>query len=114
MIKATLQRKIVVQNLSKKTHEAIELALEKTTTDMAARAKILCPVDTSNLKNSITPDYSEIKSLHGSVFTPCPYALYVEHGTVKQAAQPFMTPAFIECGNSFAQAFLAILRARLR
>ena len=58
-------------------------------------AKRHCPVDTGNLRNSIhneptkaTPD--EVTVTTG---TPVEYASYVEHGTGRMQAQPYLRPA---------------------
>ena len=54
-------------------------------------AKKLCPVDTGRLRNSIThAQYSEDTEVVGSNVD---YAPYVELGTQKQKAQPFLRPA---------------------
>ena len=54
-------------------------------------AKKLCPVDTGRLRNSIThAQYSEDTEVVGSNVD---YAPYVELGTHKQKAQPFLRPA---------------------
>lgn len=55
-------------------------------------AKYLCPVRTGNLRNSIThqTDADEKAAVIG---TNVEYAPYVELGTVKQKAQPYLRPA---------------------
>lgn len=53
-------------------------------------AKDLCPVDTGNLRNSIT----HTEDAHAAyIGTNVEYGKYVELGTVKMAAQPFLRPA---------------------
>lgn len=51
----------------------------------------LCPEDTGNLRASITLLVEELGYL---IFTDVTYAAYVEYGTSRAAAQPFMLPAF--------------------
>lgn len=79
-----------------------------------ARAKVYCPVDTGLLRNSIESSFEGdgrtgemvgavtaggggvshvLYSLFGDGIN---YARYVEYGTSRMAAQPFMTPAFDE------------------
>ena len=59
-----------------------------------AKAKELCPVDTGKLRASITPVIqSWAKAFVG---TNTSYAPYVEYGTRKTVAQPFLEPAFLE------------------
>ena len=54
------------------------------------RASLLAPVDTGNLRQSIDHK-TEKNSVH--IGTNTEYAPYQEFGTVKQKAQPFLTPA---------------------
>ena len=54
-------------------------------------AKALCPVDSGELSASIT---ASAQGLEGSVSARSPHACYVEFGTWKQQAQPFVQPAF--------------------
>ena len=62
-------------------------------------AKILCPVDTGRLMNSITHDVNEAE-ISARVGIPprfdntsMMYGVYVEMGTSKMAAQPYLRPA---------------------
>lgn len=54
-------------------------------------AKELCPVDTGNLRNSITHQPVDAETM--AVGTNVHYAPYVELGTVKMKAQPYLRPA---------------------
>lgn len=55
-------------------------------------AKELCPVDTGRLRNSITHETSE--SEHAVyIGSNVEYAPYVELGTSRMAARPFLKPA---------------------
>ena len=54
-------------------------------------AKQLCPVDTGNLRNSITHQQEGPKT--EVIGTNVSYAAYVELGTVKMAAKPYLRPA---------------------
>lgn len=73
--------------------EAPEL-MENIVTETALRvdreAKKRCPVDTGNLRASISMD---VKGIEAEVGTNVEYAPYIEYGTSRQKAQPFMTPA---------------------
>ena len=70
-------------------------------------AKRLCPVDTGNLRNSIevtaVPDGAEVG-------TSVEYAPYVEMGTSKQTAQPYLRPAAQEHSSTYK----AILKKHLQ
>ena len=64
--------------------------------DMAELAKYYCPVDTGRLRESIRmegafPHYTLIADAINQYGQP--YAAYVEYGTSKMPAQPFMWPA---------------------
>jgi HK97 gp10 family phage protein len=78
---------------------------------IADTARTLCPVDTGELRDSITVDVQQVafQSITGTVFATAPYAEYVEFGTGRRgdpsvphtdkpgmAAQPFMRPAVDE------------------
>ena len=54
-------------------------------------AKQLCPVDTGNLRNSITHEMRGENKV--AVCTNVHYAPYVELGTRKMRAQPYLRPA---------------------
>lgn len=54
-------------------------------------AKEKCPVDTGNLRDSIT---YKIVGHQGIIYADCDYAGYVEFGTVDARPQPYMFPAF--------------------
>ena len=54
-------------------------------------AKQLCPVDTGNLRNSITHAQEDEKT--EVIGTNVEYASYVEFGTVKMKARPYLRPA---------------------
>jgi HK97 gp10 family phage protein len=59
-----------------------------------ATAKRLCPVDTGRLRSSITHELGvDSRGLVGTVGTNVTYAPYVEFGTSRMRAQPFLRPA---------------------
>lgn len=61
-----------------------------------------CPVDTGNLRGSIT---HEVDAGDNAVYigTNVEYAPYVELGTSRQKAQPFLMPAASEHGAQYRQ-----------
>ena len=70
-------------------------------------AKKLCPVDTGNLRNSITHQrYDENTEVIGSGVK---YAPYVELGTYKMKARPFLRPA----AEGHQGEYMAIIQALL-
>lgn len=79
--------------------------VKKTAADIAADAKRLSPVDTGNLRNSITYQttgnayYSEAE-----VGPTAEYGVFVELGTSRMGARPFMGPAADRHAPLFEQA----------
>lgn len=71
----------------------IPVALEECGLVAEGYAKRLCPVDTGNLRNSITHTQSENAEYIG---TNVEYGPYVEMGTTRARAQPFIKPALAD------------------
>ena len=71
-----------------------QAAFEECGSDMEYYAKRACPVDTGRLHNSITHEVdgcgSGIKAIVG---TNVEYAQYVEDGTYRMAARPYIKPS---------------------
>lgn len=70
-------------------------------------AKKLCPVDTGNLRNSITHQrYDESTEVVGSNVE---YAPYVELGTVRMKARPYLRPAAEGHGEEYKAIIKAVM-----
>lgn len=79
--------KEVLSAMQKAKNQALEIIGGKAET----YAKRLCPVDTGNLRNSIThQQFDENTEVIG---TNVDYAAYVELGTHKMAARAYLRPA---------------------
>lgn len=76
--------------------------------DVQAQAKTFAPVDTGNLKNSITSE--EAEALRWIVGTVVEYAPHQEYGTVNQSGQPFMRPAVERVRPAYVSAWGKFLR----
>lgn len=74
----------------KATKEQIANALESCGQACEGHAKLVCPVDTGRLRNSITHTVNGDAAYIGSNVE---YAGFVEQGTYKQRAQPYLRPA---------------------
>lgn len=72
-------------------------------------AKLLAPVDTGRLRSSIHAEFAP-NGLSGKVAVEVIYAPYVELGTSRQRAQPFLFPAY----EKHRQAFLVNLKANTK
>lgn len=70
---------------------AIDRGVEKGAEQIAELARQLAPVDTGALRESIHVEPAENGVVR--VVASVPYAVYVEYGTARMAAQPFLTPA---------------------
>lgn len=68
-------------------------AVQKTAAETINEAKDNCPVDTGRLRSSIRLLSYDESVPAAVVGTNVEYAEYVEYGTSKQSAQPFMRPA---------------------
>ena len=79
-----------VDGLVAKLPHRVEAVVAKAALDTEARAKMLAPVDTGNLKNSIG---SSIQGTHAEVGPTAKYGEFVEMGTSRTPAQPYMGPA---------------------
>jgi HK97 gp10 family phage protein len=73
--------------------KGVQEAVARTALQVESDAKGLAPVDTGRLRSSIKADISP-SGLSATVGTNVEYAVFVEFGTRRQAAQPFLGPAF--------------------
>jgi len=78
-----------------KLENAQNLALENASVLVDGEATVRCPVDTGNLKASMDRKVNEGEKT-AYVGNSSEYSPYVEFGTYKMSAQPFLTPAFEE------------------
>lgn len=79
-----------LSRLEKDAETITQEAVKQATLIADAEAKKKAPVDTGNLRASIS---MEVDGLEGTVGTNVEYAPFVEYGTSRQPAQPFMEPA---------------------
>lgn len=88
------------EEVSQGIQRAIDRALEEIGLAAEGYAKRACPVDTGRLRNSIA---HAVESGEDAVYvgTNVEYAPYVEMGTRRTAAQPFLRPAATEHGSTY-------------
>ena len=79
-----------IQQAIKDKDERVERALIQIGLMMERYAQSICPVDTGRLRNSITNDHDDTSVIVG---TNVEYAPYVEYGTSRQRAQPYLKPS---------------------
>lgn len=76
--------------------------VRRTALSIEAGAKRVVPVDTGNLKNSLQTQM--VSDLEAEVGTVVEYGPYVEFGTSRQPAQPYLGPAAEAERGPFRQA----------
>ena len=84
-----------VKKILDSVKDEIPVILEKCGLVAEGYAKRLCPVDTGRLRNSITYEVSDAESTM-YLGTNVEYAPYVEMGTSRTRAQPFIKPALAD------------------
>lgn len=83
-------------------------ALERMVVQIHNRAKEMCPVDTGRLRASIA---WHLEDRHvGVVDSHVEYAPYVEYGTSRMEAQPFLRPAVAEVAATARSLITTVLR----
>ncbi|MFC3212725.1 HK97-gp10 family putative phage morphogenesis protein [Planomicrobium okeanokoites] len=73
--------------------EAAKKIVKRRTSEMNRLAQRKAPVDTGELRRSITSVYTD-NGMTGQVSAGMHYSPYVEYGTRFMTAQPFMRPAY--------------------
>lgn len=86
---------------------ALSRGLEEVGLAAEGHAKAKCPVDTGRLRNSIT--HAQLDAHHEAIGTNVEYGRYVELGTSRVDAQPFLVPA----ASGHSSEYGAIMRAAL-
>ena len=81
----------------------MNIALEKCGLVAEGYAKRLCPVDTGRLRNSITHTTRSEPGPVAYVGTNVEYAPYVELGTKRTKAQPYLKPAIANHVDEYKQ-----------
>lgn len=100
-----------LKKISDKTPEVTESIVKQAAYKVESNAKRNCPVDTGRLRGSIA---TKLEGLEAEVGTNVEYATFIEYGTVKQAAQPFMTPARQSVENELNKIIAKEVMAYLR
>lgn len=85
-----------IQNLISSSDKVTEDIAKELGAIVHTSARNSVPVDTGDLKKSITLD---VQGKSATVGTPLHYAPYVEYGTSRQSPQPYMRPAAREANK---------------
>ena len=84
--------------------DALEKATKQTALAAQADARDNAPVDTGNLKQSISTEHERsAEAATSTVYTNVEYGLYQEMGTVNMPAHPYMMPALNANKSTFEQ-----------
>ena len=86
------QFNVYIDGLEKATKAQVQQAVNEAAATCDAEAKRVCPVDTGNLRSSIHIETGEGEATVG---TNVESGVYVEFGTYKMKAQPFMQPGAV-------------------
>lgn len=88
--------------IAEKLPGEVETIVRKAAFDIEAHAKTAVPVDTGKLKSSISCEFPRPSQ---AIIAPhTDYAVYVEYGTRKQRAKPYMRPAAEKVAPAFLEA----------
>lgn len=88
--------------------QAMAIGLEICGGVAESHAKQLCPVDTGNLRNSIT--HAQLDENTEIIGTSVSYAAFVELGTVRMKARPYLRPAAENHGPEYKAIILKALQ----
>jgi len=95
--------------------KALVDAVQETQALVVNDATLVVPVKTGFLRNSIKPGKVEVDartgSAEGTVTADAEYASFVELGTSRQRAQPYMIPAVMKNRNVFNRLLKAAMNA---
>lgn len=83
-----------VEETTKRIDSACEKAVKDTCEDIQRMAKQFAPARSGKLRDSIK---TKVEGLKGEVYSDVSYAGYVENGTRKMRARPFLRPAYDAC-----------------
>ena len=76
--------------------QAKQKILNNIGTYVTAEAQLRAPVKTGNMRRSTTFDIVSDNEVDVGVTPDAPYSIYVEKGSSKQIAQPFIEPAVMD------------------
>lgn len=91
-------------------------ALRKTAFDIQSDAIVLAPVDTGNLRASISAEFAgdgRAGTMTAEIGPTAEYGIYQEYGTSTQSGTPFMGPAFDRRAPGYTEALARIAAEEL-
>ena len=103
-----------LDNLGGNVENALVNGIDKSAQRVKRAAKLLAPVDTGRLRNSI--QHKTVKAngkIEGSVFTNVEYAPYVEFGA-RQSPTPFMFPALVQNQEQIKEVIVSEIKKAIK
>lgn len=91
-----------LKGMDARARRLLSAVVRKAAADVEAGAKVRAPVDTGALRNSIQAQ--EVSPLVSQVAVGVEYGVYVEYGTHKASAQPYLNPAVEQVQPGFLAA----------
>lgn len=92
-------RIVVDSSWMERLREPITRKLESAGAQIEATARNLVPVETGRLRNSLMHEVKGFTLRVGS--RDVEYSMYVEYGTSRMRAQPYLRPAIESAGRTF-------------
>jgi HK97 gp10 family phage protein len=89
-----------VKQMEKELESDVRRAVKESSYLMEAQAKALAPVRTNYLRSNIKTTIKD-GGMSSEVISHAEYSLFVEFGTSKQEAQPYMMPSYFKARNHF-------------
>ena len=97
-------------NLAREAQPAVRVVVQKSAASIKRDAQLFVPVDTGNLRSSITYDTrDEAGAVTADIGPTADYGWYVEHGTSTTAPQAYIGPAFDRHAGEFLEALAAVV-----
>lgn len=97
-----------IEDIPEEVEQEVKTLVAETSYKIEADAKLLAPVSTGHLRRSIKTKISKA-GYTATIGTNVEYSNYVEFGTSKMDAQPFLIPAYVKHKDDFKEELKDIL-----
>lgn len=104
-VKGLRQLQARLENISDDARKEVNLLTEANARELERNAKRIAPVDTGKLFQSIKTEKQKEGDyiIKANATGLAPYAAFVEFGTSKQKAQPYLFPSFFKQVRTFVK-----------
>ena len=94
-----------LEDVSREALPFARVAIQKAASDIKRDAQAFAPVDTGNLRSSITYETAELAGgVRAEIGPTAAYGHYVEYGTSRMAPHAYLGPAFDRHAHAFETA----------